>query len=159
MQVSRSTRQLLTLGLGVVLAVVWWLTQHGGDADDQGSPAPSDRSSYAGTPGGRGDPGYPGDRVDPASGLALVAEGDLPAEARDTLVLIDAGGPYRYDRDGVVFENRERSLPAQERGYDREYTVPTPGEDDRGARRIVTGDAGQYYWTEDHYASFERIDR
>ena len=74
-------------------------------------------------------------------------------------MLIDAGGPYRYDRDGVVFENRERILPAQERGYYREYTVPTPGEDDRGARRIVTGGEGQYYWTEDHYASFERIDR
>jgi ribonuclease T1 len=88
-----------------------------------------------------------------------VAVADLPAEARDTLVLIDAGGPYRYDRDGVVFENRERILPAQQRGYYREYTVPTPGEDDRGALRIVTGDVGQYYWTEDHYASFERIDR
>ena len=74
-------------------------------------------------------------------------------------MLIDAGGPYRYDRDGVVFENRERILPARDRGYYREYTVPTPGEDDRGARRIVTGGAGQYYWTEDHYASFERIDR
>ena len=59
----------------------------------------------------------------------------------------------------MVFENRERILPPRDRGYYREYTVPTPGEDDRGARRIVTGDAGQYYWTEDHYASFERIDR
>ena len=59
----------------------------------------------------------------------------------------------------MVFENRERILPAEQRGYYREYTVPTPGEDDRGARRIVTGDEGQYYWTEDHYASFERIDR
>ena len=153
MRVSRSTRQLLTLVLAVALAVVWWLTQHGGTADDQGAPAPSDRSSYSGTPGGSGD------RVDPESGLALVAEADLPAEARDTLGLIDAGGPFRYDRDGVVFENRERILPGRQRGYYREYTVPTPGEDDRGARRIVTGDAGQYYWTEDHYASFERIDR
>ena len=59
----------------------------------------------------------------------------------------------------MVFENRERILPAEQRGYYHEYTVPTPGEDDRGARRIVTGDEGQYYWTEDHYASFERIDR
>ena len=72
MRVSRSTRQLLTLGLGVVLAVVWWLTQHGGDAADQGAP-PSDRASYSGTPGGSADPGDPGDRVDPESGLALVA--------------------------------------------------------------------------------------
>ena len=60
----------------------------------------------------------------------------------------------------MVFENRERiSARPRSRGYYREYTVPTPGEDDRGARRIVTGDEGQYYWTEDHYASFERIDR
>ena len=147
---SRSTRQLLTLGLGVVLAVVWWLTQHGGDTTDPGSPSPSGGSTYAGTPAG--------DR-DPDSGLPYVAEADLPPEAGETLDLIDAGGPFPYDRDGVVFENRERILPAEQRGYYHEYTVPTPGEDDRGARRIVTGDEGQYYWTEDHYASFERIDR
>ena len=151
MRVSRSTRQLVTLGLGVVLAVVWWLTQHGGDTADPGSRAPSDGSTYAGSPEG-------GDR-DPESGLPYVAEADLPPEAGETLDLIDAGGPFPYDRDGVVFENRERILPAEQRGYYREYTVPTPGEDDRGARRIVTGDEGQYYWTEDHYASFERIDR
>ena len=58
-----------------------------------------------------------------------------------------------------MFENRERILPSEQRGYHLEYTVPTPGEDDRGARRIVTGAQGQYYWTEDHYASFERIQR
>ena len=99
-----------------------------------------------------------GDR-DPESGLPYVAEADLPPEAGETLELIDAGGPFPDDRDGVIFENRERILPAEQRGYYHEYTVPTPGSDDRGARRIVTGDEGQYYWTEDHYASFERIDR
>ena len=150
MRVSRSTRQLLALGLGVVLALVWWLTQHGGDTTDPGSGASSDGSTYAGTPTGHRDPD---------SGLPYVAEADLPPETGETLALIDAGGPFPYDRDGVVFENRERILPAEQRGYYHEYTVPTPGEDDRGARRIVTGDEGQYYWTEDHYASFERIDR
>ena len=151
MRLSRSTRQLLVLGLGIVLALVWWLTQHGGDTTDPGSRAPADGSTYAWSPQG-GD-------VDPESGLSYVAEADLPPEAGETLDLIEAGGPFPYDRDGVVFENRERILPAEQRGYYREYTVPTPGEDDRGARRIVTGDEGQYYWTEDHYASFERIDR
>lgn len=58
-----------------------------------------------------------------------------------------------------MFENRERILPSEQRGYYLEYSVPTPGADDRGARRIVTGAQGQYYWTEDHYSSFERIDR
>jgi ribonuclease T1 len=150
-RLSRPTRRLLTLALGVVVALVWWLSQHGGDAADPGSPAPSDHATYSGSPEG-------GDR-DPESGLAYVVEADLPPEAGETLGLIDSGGPFPHDRDGVVFENRERILPAERRGYYHEYTVPTPGSDDRGARRIVTGDEGQYYWTDDHYASFERIDR
>src|SRR5208283_910615 len=35
----------------------------------------------------------------------------LPAEARATLERIHAGGPFPYERDGVVFGNRERLLP------------------------------------------------
>lgn len=81
----------------------------------------------------------------------------LPAEAVETLRLVDAGGPFPHQRDGVVFENRERLLPAHERGYWREYTVPTPGSDDRGARRLVVGRAGEVYYTDDHYASFRRV--
>ncbi len=85
----------------------------------------------------------------------------LPAEARETLRLIDAGGPFPYRRDGITFQNRERRLPEQARGYYREYTVPTPGSRDRGARRIVTGDKppAAYYYTADHYKSFQRIQR
>ena len=100
-----------------------------------------------------------GASTDPASGLPWVAEPDLPAEARDTLGLIDAGGPFPYDEDDRTFLNREGLLPERSGGYYREYTVETPGEDDRGARRIVTGSEGEYYWTPDHYASFERIAR
>jgi ribonuclease T1 len=37
--------------------------------------------------------------------------------------------------------------------------VPTPGSDDRGARRIVTGADGEMYWTADHYDSFSWIER
>jgi ribonuclease T1 len=73
------------------------------------------------------------------------------------VVLIEAGGPFPYDRDGVVFENREGLLPARPSGYYHEYTVPTPGADDRGARRIVEGSGGELYWTADHYQTFERI--
>ena len=82
---------------------------------------------------------------------------DLPKEARETLVLIRAGGPFPYARDGVVFGNREGLLPKRNRGYYREYTVKTPGARDRGARRIVAGANGEFYYTDDHYRSFKRI--
>ncbi|WP_433168110.1 ribonuclease domain-containing protein [Kribbella sp. CA-247076] len=95
--------------------------------------------------------------TDPESGLTVVAAADLPAEARDTLALIEKGGPFPYNRDGAVFGNFEKILPSHERGYYREYTVKTPGERDRGARRIVTGKAGERYYTDDHYESFRRI--
>ena len=75
------------------------------------------------------------------------------------MALIEAGPPYPYSADGEVFGNREGLLPARARGYYREFTVETPGSDDRGARRIVVGGEGDYYWTADHYASFERIRR
>jgi ribonuclease T1 len=81
----------------------------------------------------------------------------LPPEARETLALIKAGGPFPYARDGTVFRNREGLLPARPRGYYREYTVRTPGARDRGARRIVAGKGGEYYYTHDHYRSFKRI--
>ncbi|NOL38866.1 ribonuclease N1 [Kribbella sandramycini] len=95
--------------------------------------------------------------TDPVSGLRYVAVTDLPKEARDTLKLIDQGGPFPYSRDGVTFGNREKLLPKQNNGYYREYTVKTPGERDRGARRIVTGKSDERYYTEDHYQSFRRI--
>jgi len=95
--------------------------------------------------------------VDPESGLKIVAVADLPKEAQDTLKLIDQGGPYPYSRDGVVFGNLEKILPKHDRGYYHEYTVKTPGEKDRGARRIVTGNAQERYYTDDHYKSFRRI--
>lgn len=83
----------------------------------------------------------------------------LPPQARETLELIDRGGPYPYERDDAVFMNREGLLPGHQRGYWREYTVRTPGESDRGARRLVRGDAGEVYYTDDHYASFTRVER
>ncbi|TDU86995.1 ribonuclease T1 [Kribbella voronezhensis] len=94
---------------------------------------------------------------DPQSGLAFVAVADLPKEAQQTLQLIDKGGPFPYSRDGVVFGNFEKILPKEVSGYYHEYTVKTPGEKDRGARRIVTGKNSERYYTDDHYKSFRRI--
>jgi ribonuclease T1 len=82
---------------------------------------------------------------------------DLPPEASETLRLIVQGGPFRHDQDGAVFQNREGLLPDHPRGYYHEYTVETPGSADRGARRIVTGQAGERYYTDDHYETFRFI--
>jgi len=82
---------------------------------------------------------------------------DLPPEARATIGLIRKGGPFAYPRDGVTFSNREKLLPARERGWYREFTVKTPGEPTRGARRIVEGRDGRLYYSDDHYRSFKRI--
>lgn len=89
--------------------------------------------------------------------IGAIALAALPREAHATLALIKAGGPFPYARDGSAFGNRERLLPARGRGYYREYTVPTPGARDRGARRIVAGASDEYYYTGDHYNSFRRI--
>jgi ribonuclease T1 len=96
--------------------------------------------------------------------VALLREVDLaalPREAREVLAQIRAGGPFRFERDGVPFGNREHSLPARRRGYYHEYTVITPGVRTRGARRIVCGGARKApevcYYSDDHYATFRRI--
>ncbi|MER5969190.1 ribonuclease domain-containing protein [Streptomyces sp. NPDC002055] len=82
----------------------------------------------------------------------------LPDEAHTTLKLIDKGGPFPYPKDGTVFSNREGELPDQSGDYYHEYTVETPGSPDRGARRIVTGEAKQEdYYTADHYSSFDKV--
>ena len=81
----------------------------------------------------------------------------LPVEAHETIALIRKGGPFPYAKDGAVFGNREGHLPAQKRGYYREYTVKTPGERTRGARRIIWGKGGEFYYTGDHYNHFLRV--
>lgn len=93
--------------------------------------------------------------------LGVVAAEELPREARHTLGLIKKGGPFPYEKDGRVFRNYEGLLPKQKRGYYHEFTVRTPGIRSRGARRIVSGGepatSGEYYYTDDHYATFRRI--
>jgi len=86
-----------------------------------------------------------------------VVSRDLPEEARQTLELIKSNGPFPHRQDGTTFGNREKRLPLRANGYYREYTVKTPGAKDRGARRIVAGNGGEFYYTEDHYRSFSRI--
>lgn len=97
-------------------------------------------------------------RDDPGTSAATQGSSQgLPPEAFETIDLIERAGPYPYDRDDSVFMNREGLLPQRERGYWREYTVPTPGESDRGARRIVAGRGGELFYTGDHYRSFVRV--
>jgi ribonuclease T1 len=91
------------------------------------------------------------------SAIPEVAAAELPEQARQTIALIRKGGPFSYERDGIVFGNFEKLLPLKERGYYREYTVRTPGVKGRGARRIVAGRSGELYYTGDHYQSFKRI--
>jgi ribonuclease T1 len=86
-----------------------------------------------------------------------VSLAELPLQARQTITLIDQGGPYPYTRDGITFQNRERRLPSGSR-Y-KEYTVPTPGERTRGQRRLVQADDGTLYYSDDHYRTFRRVVR
>lgn len=92
-----------------------------------------------------------------ADGFTIVRPAQLPKEAQQTLALIDKGGPYPYERDGIEFQNREKILPRKSAGYYREYTVVTPGSSDRGARRVIAGSGGERYYTADHYESFVRV--
>lgn len=96
-----------------------------------------------------------------AASVATISLAELPRQGVQTYELIHQGGPFAFEKDGLVFGNRERLLPSQKRGYYREYTVKTPGSRDRGARRLVCGGQARTpdtcYYTADHYASFRRI--
>ncbi|MCY7408587.1 MAG: guanyl-specific ribonuclease Sa [Alkalinema sp. CAN_BIN05] len=92
------------------------------------------------------------------TGIKMIPLTQLPPEAKTTLGLIQRGGPFPYpQKDGTVFGNFEKRLPVAARGYYREYTVPTPGARNRGARRIIASQRREYYYTGDHYATFAKI--
>lgn len=165
----RTTRLVTSLVTVLLLVAVWWLQNR-----DTGTPEPDAARDTPSTSAPRTSapqtsapqtsaPRTSAPRTSaPAdsSGLPTVDLADLPSEAAETVALIDAGGPFPYPgKDGSTFGNFERLLPARARGYYAEYTVPTPGAETRGARRIIAGDGGELYWTEDHYESFERIRR
>ena len=144
------TRSLLLTALVVAALAVGARLVTGGQAGPVGTEARP--TATAGVSVGLG-----GASVDPVSGLPVVDVASLPPEAGQTLALIDAGGPFPHDEDGEVFQNREGVLPREKTGYYREYTVTTPGESDRGARRIVAAQDGARFYTDDHYASFREV--
>ena len=98
-------------------------------------------------------------RAQGGSGLPTIRYQDLPKQARETIALIEKGGPFPFERDDIVFQNREQLLPRQRSGYYREYTVITPGSRDRGERRIIAGAGGELYYSDDHYESFKEVIR
>ena len=122
-------------------------------------PVPEARPAPAGP--GPASPTRNGPSAPAARPSAIDVEGIGDAEERAAIVevarAIDRGGPFAYRKDGVVFENRERRLRVEPRGHWREYTVPTPGSPDRGARRLVGGRDGELFYTRDHYRTFRRI--
>ncbi len=93
-------------------------------------------------------------RADAPGAISIIS---LPPEARETLRLVKQGGPFPYPKDGTTFGNREKRLPLKPRGYYKEYTVRTHGARDRGARRIIAGSGGEFYYTDDHYNTFKLI--
>ncbi|WP_245155114.1 ribonuclease domain-containing protein [Nocardioides sp. 1609] len=142
--------------LVLVVAVGIWLINGG----DPGTPTGNSGATPIATDPVGPEPSSPAGSSPTGSSPSedgVVAVADLPPEAAGVIRLIDAGGPYPYRQDGGTFGNYEGLLPDRGRGYYEEFTVPTPGEDDRGARRIIAGADGELYWTADHYASFERI--
>lgn len=168
---QRNQRQLGTL-IVIVLAIVFALvnrqratTDVVPDAALRPAPAPSVESRARQAPATntaaattRRQPSRAASPSTSQSGtIPSIAFDDLPREAQDTIQLIEQGGPFPYEQDDSVFRNREGILPRQSNGYYREYTVETPGSDDRGARRIVAGRNGELYYTDDHYESFSRI--
>lgn len=134
----------------LLLGYYWW--SHVGPPAEMVHDHPVEQGT------GQSDVQNPDGGTDPTSGLELVRVSVLPPEAAETIDLIKSAGPFPYERDGVTFGNFEGILPERSRGYYREYTVPTPGSADRGARRIVVGSEGEYYWTSDHYRTFQRIE-
>jgi ribonuclease T1 len=161
---NRQTVKTVAIVFATVAFVAFMLkvtSDHDGETITLGGEEPS-----AGAPAVPGASGSQEDQdeiesgdVDEESGLPWVREDDLPVFAQGTLVLIDQGGPFLCEKDGSTFGNLEGLLPDHERGYYAEYTVldATDCERNRGALRIVVGDGREFYWTEDHYESFERI--
>jgi guanyl-specific ribonuclease Sa len=146
-------RRLTVALVGLVLLVlVGWFVRDGGSEPEPRSSAPTSSASSAPST----TPTVPGAKE---SGLEVKPLSSLPPEAAKTYRLIGGESPMPYPKnDGVTFENREKRLPQQKSGYYKEYTVPTPGSPDRGARRLVTGDKREVYYTGDHYASFVVVD-
>ncbi|MGE3810640.1 MAG: ribonuclease domain-containing protein [Candidatus Nanopelagicales bacterium] len=138
-------RRLLTLLVALVAGLLLAACGSAGDGTttQPGGPAVDGAASLA--------------PAQPTTDLPTMTVSQLPPEGVETLRLIDSDGPFPYSKDGVTFQNREGILPKQTSGFYQEYTVETPGSDDRGARRIVTGKDGSRFYTDDHYDSFREV--
>ena len=152
MRATRKPNSLAWLLLAIALLAAWQLWP-ARDAHPTAMPPPTSATTPVATPA---SPPLAEAPTDPAP----ARPGFLPAEAHQTLALIQRGGPFPHRQDGSVFGNREGRLPRQSRGWYREYTVETPGLNHRGARRIVTGGQPprEWFYTDDHYDSFRRFD-
>lgn len=148
-------RRLTVALVGLIaLVVIGWFVKDTTASDPVPPSSSSSPSATSASPGAQAG-AVPGS----SSGMDVRALSTLPAEATKTWKLIEANGPFPYPRnDGVTFQNREKRLPAKNSGYYKEYTVPTPGSPDRGARRIVTGSEKEVFYTGDHYSSFVVVD-
>ena len=155
-------RKPLTWGLLLlVLAAVWWMQDRSAQVGSARTPTVSTANgartvAAQTTAASRGGPA-----ARPTTSSAASALPDfLPAEALRSITLIQRGGPFPHHQDGGVFGNFESHLPRQPRGWYHEYTVETPGARNRGTRRIITGGTPprEWYYTDDHYASFRRFD-
>ena len=147
----------LLLIVAVILAV--YLAEWAGSTNFGCNPvsAPSTGGNPVSAPSAQSSPATVADEPLQQNQPGGVSLSSLPKEAHDTLKLIKQGGPFPYSKDDTVFSNYEGLLPAKSSGYYHEYTVKTPGSPDRGARRIIAGNPGEYYYTGDHYLSFKRI--
>lgn len=159
----RRTTSAITILLFVAgLIAVWWIDRgrdHGPKPiDPVPAPAPGDGPRPLPAPTAPPAPPPPIDSPEIADiDLSWITDAAERAEVVRVATAIDRGGPFAYRKDGAVFANREGRLPKRPPGYWREYTVPTPGERDRGARRLVAGQRREIYYTRDHYRSFIAI--
>jgi ribonuclease T1 len=141
-----TTRMRLAAALLGLIAVAGCAGSEVGAGGDSGLSAPAVASQYADLA-----------PAEPTTDLPTMRVEQLPPEGIETLELIASDGPFPYSKDGSTFNNREGILPQQPKGFYAEYTVVTPGSDDRGARRIVGGDDGSRFYTSDHYSSFREV--
>ncbi|MFI9813618.1 ribonuclease domain-containing protein [Saccharothrix variisporea] len=153
-------RRLTVALVGLIaLVVIGYFAKDLGGSTEPPPPTSTTGSTKAAAGSGTASAAKPAQVPGAASGLPVKGLTSLPGEAKATWELIERGGPFPYPRnDGVTFQNREKRLPAKSGDYYREYTVPTPGSDDRGARRLVTGREREVYYTGDHYESFVVVD-
>lgn len=148
MQSGSWKRIAVYLAVLLVAYLIFSLVEGGGSFSSCASTSPDVEQSTQESPIDQSDTEFTG---------GVISVDDLPPEGRATLQLIKDGGPFPYSKDGTVFSNYEGLLPEKPSGYYHEYTVITPGSSDRGARRIVAGENGEYYYTSDHYRSFKLI--